>query len=111
MDFGKFQFEQRKSKVAQRKKQKKIEIKEIKLRPTTDEADTQIKIRKSVEFLQEGDKVKVSIRFKGREVLYQEQGLQLLNRFERDLLEYGTVEQRPKMEGKQMIMVLAPKKK
>lgn len=111
MDFGKFLFEQRKSKAAQRKKQKQIDIKEIKFRPTTEEGDTVIKIRKAIEFLQSGDKVKISIRFKGREVLYQEQGLQLLARIERDLTEFGTVEMRPKMEGKQMMMVIAPKKK
>lgn len=111
MDFGKFLFEQRKSKAAQRKKQKQIDIKEIKFRPTTEEGDTIIKIRKAIEFLQSGDKVKISIRFKGREVLYQEQGLQLLARIERDLTEFGTVEMRPKMEGKQMMMVIAPKKK
>lgn len=111
MDFGKYQFEQRKLKAAQRKKQKQIDIKEIKIRPATEEGDYRIKIRKAIEFLQQGDKVKVSIRFKGREVLYQEQGLQLLARIEKDLIEVGTVEQRPKMEGRQMLMVLTPKSK
>lgn len=111
MDFGKFLFEQRKQKAQQRKKQKQIQIKELKIRPVTDIGDYQIKLRKAVEFLNEGDKVKFTVRFKGREVLYQEQGFELLGRIEKDLAEAGVVEQRPRMEGRQMMIVFGPKKK
>lgn len=108
MDFGKFQFELKK---AARKKQKQIHIKEILIRLATEIGDYQIKIRKAIEFLQAGDKVKFSVRFKGREMMYQEQGINLLDRIEKDLVEYGVVEQRPKLEGRQMIIVFAQKKK
>lgn len=111
MNFGKYQFEQNKLRAAQRKKQKQIQVKEIKIRPATEEADYQIKLRKASEFLQGGDKVKVTVRFKGREMLYQNQGMELLARIERDLSEVGMVEQRPKMEGWQMGMLVVPKKK
>lgn len=111
MDFGKFQFEQRKMKAVQRKKQKQIQIKEIKIRPATDSGDYQIKLRKIIEFLNEGDKVKITVRFKGREMLYQEQGLELCNKIEKDLLEVGVIEQRARLEGRQMVMVIGPKRK
>jgi translation initiation factor IF-3 len=111
MDYGKFIFEQNKLKTIQRKKQKQIQIKEIKLRPTTDVGDYQIKLRKMMEFLDEGDKVKISLRFKGREMLYQQLGATMMDRIEKDLVEVATIEQRPKLEGRQMIMVLGPKKK
>lgn len=110
MDFGKYQFEQNKLKAVQRKKQKQIQIKEIKFRPTTDIGDYQIKLRKLTEFLAEGNKVKITVRFRGREMLYQDQGIGLLDRIEKELIEVGVVEQRPKLEGRQMVMVLSPKK-
>ena len=111
MDYGKFVFEQNKLKATQRKKQKQIQIKEIKLRPTTDIGDYQIKLRKITEFLQDGDKVKITLRFKGREMLYHQQGIAMLDRIEKDLIEVATIEQRPKLEGRQMIMTLGPKRK
>lgn len=111
MDFGKYQFEQNKLKAAQRKKQKQIQIKEVKFRPTTDIGDYQIKLRKLSEFLLEGNKVKITVRFRGREMLYQDQGVSLLDRIEKDLIDVGIVEQRPKLEGRQMVMVFGPKKK
>lgn len=111
MNFGKFLFEQNKMKAAQRKKQKQIQIKEIKIRPATDIGDYQIKFRKILEFLEEGDKVKITVRFKGREMLYQEQGLTLLGRIEKELGELATIEQRPRLEGRQMVMIVGPKRK
>jgi translation initiation factor IF-3 len=111
MDFGKFRFEESKKAQANRKKQKQIQIKEIKFRPGTEEADYQIKMRNLRKFLEQGNKGKVTIRFRGREMAHRELGAELLNRVESDLEDIGTVEQRPKMEGRQMIMVLAPKKK
>lgn len=111
MDYGKFQFEQSKKLAVQRKKQKQTQVKEIKFRPTTDDGDYQVKLRKLTEFLENGDKTKITVRFRGREMAHRELGQQLLQRVEQDLLEYGAVEQRPKMEGRQMIMVIGPKKK
>ncbi|UZW76789.1 translation initiation factor IF-3 [Alkalimarinus sediminis] len=111
MDFGKKVFEEKKQKAAQRKKQKQTQVKEIKLRPGTEEGDYQVKLRNLIRFLEAGDKAKVTIRYRGREMAHQEIGMQLLNRIESDLEEYGAVEQRPKMEGRQMMMVIAPKKK
>jgi translation initiation factor IF-3 len=111
MDFGKFRFEQNKKLAAAKKKQKLIHVKEVKFRPGTDEGDYQIKLRNLTRFLTEGDKAKVTCRFRGRELAHRELGMELLQRVENDLLEYATVEQHPKMEGKQMIMTLAPKKK
>jgi translation initiation factor IF-3 len=111
MDYGKYKFEQGKKAAAAKKKQKQVHIKEVKFRPGTEEADYQVKLRSLVRFLEEGDKAKVTLRFRGRELVHQELGAKLLNRVEQDLLEMAVVEQRPKMEGKQMIMVLAPKKK
>jgi translation initiation factor IF-3 len=111
MDYGKFQFEQNKKKAAAKKKQKQIQVKEVKFRPGTEEADYQVKLRNLTRFLENGDKAKVTLRFRGREMAHQELGRQLLKRVEQDLIELGTVEQFPRMEGRQMVMVLAPKKK
>jgi translation initiation factor IF-3 len=110
MDYGKYLFEESKKRHAARKKQKQIQIKELKFRPTTEEADYQVKLRKLMEFLEEGDKAKVTLRFRGRELMHQELGMKLLKRVEADLAELSVVEQFPKMEGRMMIMVLAPKK-
>ena len=111
MDYGKHIFEKKKQQAAARKNQKQIQIKEIKFRPGTEEGDYQVKLRNLIRFLSEGDKAKVSLRFRGREMAHQELGMELLKRAENDLLEYGTVEQHPKMEGRQLMMVIAPKKK
>ncbi len=111
MDYGKFKFEQNKKAHAAKKKQKLIHVKEIKFRPGTEESDYQVKIRKLVEFLSEGNKTKVTIRFRGREMMHQELGEKILNRIESDLSKYGEVEQRPKLEGRQLVMVLAPVKR
>jgi translation initiation factor IF-3 len=111
MDYGKFKFEEQKKRQAARKKQKQIQVKEIKFRPGTDIGDYNVKLRNLTKFLTEGDKVKVTLRFRGREMAHQELGRDLLNRVEKDLAELGTVEQYPKMEGRQMVMVLAPKKR
>ncbi len=111
MDYGKHIFEVKKQKAVQKKKQKQSQIKEMKFRPGTEEGDYQVKLRNLVRFLEAGDKAKVSLRFRGREMAHQELGMQLLKRVEVDLAELGTVEQYPKMEGRQMIMVIAPKKK
>jgi translation initiation factor IF-3 len=111
MDYGKKVFEEKKQKAAQKKKQKQTQVKEIKLRPGTEEGDYQVKLRNLIRFLEGGDKAKVTIRYRGREMAHQEIGMKLLERVETDLEEYGTVEQRPKMEGRQMMMVLAPKKR
>ncbi len=110
MDYGKFLFEQNKKRHAAKKKQKQIQVKEIKFRPGTDEGDYQVKLRNLIRFLEEGDKAKITLRFRGRELAHQELGMQLLKRVEQDLVEHGIVEQFPKMEGKQMVMVLSPKK-
>jgi translation initiation factor IF-3 len=110
MDFGKFRFENSKKTQASKKKQKRTQIKEIKFRPRTEEGDYKVKVRKLQEFLEEGDKTKVTMRFRGREFAHQELGMQLLKRVEADLAEYGVVEQMPGMEGRQMVMLLGPKK-
>jgi len=110
MDYGKYLFEESKKRHAARKKQKQIQVKELKFRPTTEEADYQVKLRKLMEFLQEGDKAKVTLRFRGREMMHQELGMKLLKRVEADLAELCVVEQFPRMEGRLMVMVLAPKK-
>lgn len=110
MDYGKFLFEQNKKRHAAKKKQKQVQIKEVKFRPGTDEGDYQVKLRNLIRFLEEGDKVKVTLRFRGRELAHQEIGRKLLQRLEADFVEYGTVEQQPKMEGRQMVMIIAPKK-
>nr|WP_100098870.1 translation initiation factor IF-3 [Snodgrassella alvi] len=111
MDFGKFKYEQSKKRDEQRKKQKQVQVKEIKFRPGTDEGDYQIKMRNITRFLTDGDKVKVTLRFRGREMAHQHLGAELLKRIQADLIEIGTVEQFPKMEGRQMVMIIAPKKK
>ncbi len=110
MDYGKYLFEESKKRQAAKKKQKQIQIKELKFRPTTEEADYQVKLRKLVEFLQEGDKAKVTLRFRGREMMHQELGMKILKRLEADLAELSVVEQFPRMEGRLMVMVLGPKK-
>jgi translation initiation factor IF-3 len=111
MDYGKHIFEKKKQQAAARKNQKQIQIKEIKFRPGTEEGDYQVKLRNLIRFLSDGDKAKISLRFRGREMAHQELGMELLKRVEADLAEYGTVEQHPKMEGRQLMMVIAPKKK
>ena len=111
MDFGKRLYEEKKAKAAAKKKQHQLQVKEIKFRPGTDVGDYQVKLRNLVRFLEDGDKAKVTIRFRGREMVHQELGMQMLERLEKDLEEYGVVEARPKLEGRQMIMVFAPKKK
>jgi translation initiation factor IF-3 len=111
MDFGKYLFEAKKQKSASKKKQKIIQVKEIKFRPGTEEGDYQVKLRNLIRFLEHGDKAKVTLRFRGREMAHQEIGIELLKRIEADLEPYGSVEQFPKMEGRQLTMVIAPKKK
>jgi translation initiation factor IF-3 len=111
MDFGKYLFEQNKKSQSAKRKQKQVHVKEIKFRPGTDEGDYQIKLRKLIAFLEIGDKTKVTLRFRGREMAHKELGAQLLARVRDDLDEYGSVEQIPQMEGRQMVMVIAPKKK
>ncbi|WYB25229.1 translation initiation factor IF-3 [Gallaecimonas sp. GXIMD1310] len=111
MDYGKFLYEKQKSAKEQKKKQKQIQVKEIKFRPGTDEGDYQVKLRNLVRFLEDGDKAKITLRFRGREMAHQELGRDLLERIKGDLEELSVVESFPKMEGRQMVMVLAPKKK
>lgn len=111
MDYGKFRYREQKKAHEAKLKQKQIQIKEIKFRPRTDEGDYKIKLNKLVEFLEEGDKAKVTLRFRGREMAHQEFGKRVLERVKADLEEIGVVEQFPKMEGRQMVMVIAPKKK
>jgi len=110
MDYGKFKYRESKKRHEARLKQKQIVVKEIKFRPGTDEGDYKIKLRNLVRFLEEGDKTKVTLRFRGREMAHQEIGFRLLERVRGDLESYGVVEQFPKMEGRQLVMVLAPKK-
>ena len=109
MDIGKFKYQE--AKRAHDARQKQIQVKEVKFRPGTDEGDYQIKLRNLTRFLQEGDKTKVTLRFRGREMAHQEFGIRLLERVKADLLEFGVVEQFPKMEGRQLVMVMAPTKK
>ena len=111
MDYGKFRFELGKKQAVARKKQKQIQIKEVKFRPSTEVGDYQVKLRNLIRFLSEGDKAKVTLRFRGREMVHQDIGMKLLTRVEADLQDYATVEQRPKLEGRQMIMVFAPIRK
>lgn len=111
MDFGKFKYQESKKAHEAKQKQKQIQVKEVKLRPATDENDYQIKLRNLKRFLEEGDKCKVTLRFRGREMAHQEFGLRQLERVKNDLEEFGQVEQMPKMEGRQMVMVIAPLKK
>jgi len=111
MDYGKYRFEQNKKLQAAKKKQKQIQVKEIKFRPGTDEGDYQIKLRNLIRFFGDGDKAKITVRFRGRELSHKDLGMDLLKRVETDLQEHALVEQFPKMEGKQLSMTLAPKKK
>ena len=111
MDYGKHVFELKKQKAANRKKQKVIQVKEIKFRPGTEEGDYQVKLRNLIRFLNDGDRAKVSLRFRGRELAHQHIGMELIQRIKGDLVEYGTVDQEAKMEGRQLVMVLAPVKK
>jgi translation initiation factor IF-3 len=110
MDYGKFKYREAKKAHEAKLKQKQIQVKEVKFRPGTDEGDYKIKLRNLTRFLEEGDKTKVTLRFRGREMAHQEFGIRLLERVKADLEPYGIVEQFPKMEGRQLIMVLAPKK-
>ncbi|MBB5016539.1 translation initiation factor IF-3 [Rehaibacterium terrae] len=111
MDYGKFRFEQQKKAQAAKKKQKQVELKELKFRPVTDVGDYEIKMRNLRRFIAEGDKVKVNIRFRGREMAHQELGLAMAKKIEDDLGDEVIIEQRPRLEGRQMIMMIAPKKK
>ncbi len=111
LDFGKFRYEETKKEHAARRKQKQIQIKEIKFRPGTEEGDYQRKLRDLTRFLVEGDKAKVTLRYRGREMAHQELGFKLLQRVQQDLQEFGAVEQMPKLEGRQLVMVIAPRKK
>ena len=111
MDYGKYQFEQNKKLQAAKKKQKQVQIKEIKFRPGTEEGDYQVKLRSLTKFLEEGNKTKITVRFRGREMAHREIGMELLKRIEKDLEELALVEQFPKFEGRQMVMVMAPRKK
>ena len=111
MDYGKFKFAKGKRAQQAKKKQKRIQVKEVKFRPGTESADYATKMRNLIKFLTAGDKAKVTVRFRGREMLYQDRGLQVLEKIENSLGEIAMVEQRPKVEGRQMVMVFAPKKK
>ena len=111
MDYGKYVFEQKKAKNAQKKKQKQIQIKEVKFRPGTEEGDFQIKFRNLKRFLEDGDKVKMTLRFRGREMAHQDIGLRLFQRVEEELGDAVVIESRPRLEGRQMVMMMAPKKK
>jgi len=111
MDYGKFKYRESKKAHEAKLKQKQIQVKEVKFRPGTDEGDYKIKVRNLTRFLTEGDKTKVTLRFRGREMAHQDLGVQLLRRVESDLKEVGIVEQWPKLEGRQMVMILAPRKK
>ena len=111
MDYGKFKFEQSKKAHEAKKKQTRIQVKEVKFRPGTDEGDYQVKLRNLVRFLNEGNKTKVTLRFRGREMVHRDLGLKLLKRVEEDLTEFGSVEQHPLLEGRQMVMVMAPLRK
>jgi len=111
MDFGKFKYREAKKAHEAKLKQKQIQVKEIKFRPGTDDGDYNIKVRNLKRFLEDGDKTKITLRFRGREMAHQELGMELLKRVQADLAEVGQVEQFPKMEGRQMIMVVSPKKK
>ncbi len=111
MDYGKHLFEAKKTRAAQRRNQKQIQVKEIKFRPGTEEGDYQVKLRNLIRFLEDGDKAKVSLRFRGREMVHPEIGMKLMSRIEEDLADYGSMETEPKFEGRQVVMILAPKKR
>jgi translation initiation factor IF-3 len=110
MNYGKYLFELSKQKTAQKKKQKRIQLKEIKFRPVTEEGDYQVKLRNLVRFLQQGDKAKITVRFRGREITHIHLGAKLIERLETDLAEYAVIDDKPKMEGRQMVLVISPKK-
>lgn len=110
MNYGKYIFELNKQKAAQKKKQKRIQLKEVKFRPVTEEGDYQVKLRNLIRFLQQGDKAKITVRFRGREIAHVHLGTKLIERLEKDLLAYALIDDRPKMEGKQMVLVVSPKK-
>ena len=111
MDYGKFKYQESKKKHEAKLKQKQIQVKEVKFRPGTDDGDYNVKLRNLIRFLTDGDKAKITLRFRGREMAHQDIGLALLKRVEADLIEVGTVEQFPKLEGRQMVMMIAPSKK
>ncbi|HHF7345633.1 TPA: translation initiation factor IF-3 [Legionella feeleii] len=111
MDYGKFLFELNKKQTEAKKKQKQFQVKELKFRPTTEEGDYQVKLRNLVRFLNHGDKVKITLRFRGREMAHQEIGMKIMERLQQDTAEYAVIEQQAKREGRQLLMVLAPKKK
>jgi len=111
MDYGKFKYQEQKRAHDARLKQKIIQVKEVKFRPGTDENDYQVKLRNLLRFLEEGDKVKITLRFRGREMVHQEYGVRQLERLRTDLEQFAQVEQMPKLEGRQMVMVMAPKRK
>lgn len=111
MDYGKYKFQLSKRKAAARKKTKQVQIKEVKIRPGTEEADYQVKLRNMIRFLGEGNKAKITLRFRGREGAHPELGSQLLQRIQADLADHGVLEQPPRFEGRQMVMVIGPKKK
>jgi translation initiation factor IF-3 len=111
MDYGKFVFEQNKKAQSAKRKQKQTHVKEVKFRPGTEEGDYQVKLKNLIRFLTQGDKTKVTLRFRGREMAHKELGLELLQRVQSDLDEYGTVEQQPQLEGRQMVMVISPRKR
>lgn len=110
MDYGKFLYQKDKQQQAARKKQKQIQIKEMKFRPGTEDGDYNTKMRQIKEFLEEGDKVKINLRYKGREMAHQEIGMQMIDKIKADLVEIAVVEQHPRLEGRQAVMVLGPKK-
>ena len=111
MDYGKHLFELKKQKNEQKKKQHRVQVKEVKFRPGTDDGDYQVKLRNLIRFLEDGDKAKITLRYRGREMAHQELGMEMLKRIEADLADHGAVEQFPKMEGRQLTMVMGPKKK
>lgn len=111
MDYGKFLFQESKQRAQAKKKQRQVKVKELKFRPTTDKADYEVKLRNLRGFLEEGDKVKITVFFRGREITHQELGMKLLERIKEDLAEHAKVEFFPKLEGRQLVMILAPKKK
>jgi translation initiation factor IF-3 len=111
MDIGKFKYAEAKKQHEAKLKQKQVQIKEVKFRPGTDDGDYNIKLRNLIKFLADGDKTKITLRFRGREIAHQQIGMQLMERVKQDLMEHGIIEQFPKMEGRQMVMVLSPKKK
>lgn len=111
MDYGKFIFKQSKQKTQAKKKQKIAQVKEIKIRPTTEKGDYEVKLKSLIRFLENGDKAKITLRFRGRELMHQELGMNMMQRLLKDLAMYGSVEQQPKLEGRQIVMVIAPLKK